>query len=131
MIAIADLRDIAIARLKDAEALHAAGQHDASVYVCGYCIELLLKARICRTLDWEGFPESNSEFQRYVSFRTHDLTTLLKLSGIERKILGEHGIAWTTVSKWDSNWRYRAIGKASADDAVLMLNAAKELMEVI
>jgi hypothetical protein len=131
MIAIADLRELAMTRLRDAEALYAAGQYDTSVYVCGYCVELLLKSRICRTLHWDGFPDSNSEFQRYLSFRTHDLEALLHLSGVERQVSGEHEDAWRTVVKWNPGWRYRVTGTSSASDAALMLNAVTQLVEVI
>ena len=49
MISIADLRAIAVARLDDAKALSANGRADGAAYVCGYAIELALKARICAT----------------------------------------------------------------------------------
>jgi HEPN domain-containing protein len=131
MIAVADLRELAIARLKGAETLYAAGQYDTCVYLCGYCIELLLKARICRTLGWRGFPESNTEFQRYASFRTHDLEALLHLSGIEMAIKSEHQNAWKAVKSWEPNFRYLPTGAFTADTASHMLNAVKELLGVI
>jgi hypothetical protein len=46
-------------RLKDAKALLAAKRYDGSVYLCGYSVEIGLKARICRTLKWDGFPSTN------------------------------------------------------------------------
>ena len=46
----AELRKIAKARLKDAEALLAAHRYDGAIYLCGYAVELALKARICQTL---------------------------------------------------------------------------------
>ncbi len=70
MISIANLEAIALARLADARVLLAAGRLDGAVYLCGYAVELGLKARICRTLQWIGFPDSRGEFQNLESFRT-------------------------------------------------------------
>ncbi len=86
MLAIRDLQKIARARLRDAEVLLRARRFDGSIYVCGYAVEIGLKARICRTLRWAGFPDSKTEFQGYASFRTHDLDVLLHLSGRESMI---------------------------------------------
>ncbi|HEX8407274.1 MAG TPA: HEPN domain-containing protein, partial [Thermoanaerobaculia bacterium] len=71
MILVADLRAIAHARLKDAEVLMGANRTDGAGYVCGYAVELALKARICETLNWAGFPENRHEFHNFASFRTH------------------------------------------------------------
>jgi hypothetical protein len=56
------------------------------MYLCGYAIELSLKARICRTLKWVGYPDTAREFENYKSFKTHDVDVLLRLSGIEDRI---------------------------------------------
>ena len=50
MISRTELRRIARARLRDAEVLFGAGRYDGAIYVCGYAIELTLKARICRVM---------------------------------------------------------------------------------
>jgi HEPN domain len=83
-----ELRTIARARLRDAEALLIAGRYDGSVYLCGYAVEIALKARVCRALKWDGFPSTNKEFEGYYSFRTHNLDVLLHLSGAEVKMKG-------------------------------------------
>lgn len=83
MLSLTELRNIAEARLGDAEILFAAGRLDGAFYLYGYAIELALKARICLTLGWSGYPSTNYEFQNYQSFRTHDLDVLLHLSGVE------------------------------------------------
>ncbi len=56
MISVATLRALSAARLEDARALLAAGQNEGAIYLCGYAVELALKARICETLDWTRFP---------------------------------------------------------------------------
>ncbi|HBB88531.1 MAG TPA: hypothetical protein DC047_13040 [Blastocatellia bacterium] len=71
MIEHGELLEIAEERLKDAEALLAAGRYDGAIYLGGYVVELALKSCICRILNWKGFPQTRSEFQNYQSFRTH------------------------------------------------------------
>jgi hypothetical protein len=86
VISRTDLRRIARARLRDSEALFDAGRYDGAIYLCGYAIELALKARICRVLNWPGFPATRAEFTPYQSFRTHSLDVLLTLSGWEQRV---------------------------------------------
>jgi len=59
-----ELRTLARARLKEAQILFEAKRYDAATYLCGYAIELALKARICHTLGYIYFPETNKEFLR-------------------------------------------------------------------
>jgi HEPN domain-containing protein len=132
MILPTELRTIARARLKDAEALLTAGRFDGSMYLCGYSVEIALKAKVCRTLKWPGFPSTNKEFERYHSFRTHDLDVLLHLSGAEAKIKEPKYIsAWSVVAMWEPETRYRPIGTANGADATDMIKAAKILLKVL
>jgi hypothetical protein len=101
------------------------------VYLCGYAVEIGLKARICRTLKWTAFPSSNTEFQGYGSFRTHDLDVLLRLSGRESSIKTKHLTAWSAVAMWDPEARYLPIGSASAADANAMLRSAREVLSAL
>jgi HEPN domain-containing protein len=64
MATITELRTLARARLKDAQILFLAKRYDAATYLGGYAVELALKARICKTLGWTNFPETNKEFLR-------------------------------------------------------------------
>ena len=121
MVSIVELRRIARGRLQDAEVLLAARRYDWAIYLCGYAIETALKARICRTLKWPGYPDTRKEFEGYQSFRTHDFDALLHLSGIENKIKTNHFDAWNTVLKWDPNVRYRPIGGTSSEEADNMI----------
>ena len=131
MVSILELRGIARGRLRDAEVLLAAGRYDGAIYLCGYAIETALKARICRTLKWPGYPDTRREFEGYQSFRTHDLEILLHLSGIEDKIKTNHFNDWNTVLQWDPNIRYRAIGSTSSQAATEMIQSTKALLGVL
>lgn len=62
MLTRQELRRIAHARLRDAESLFRARRYDGATYLCGYALEVMLKARICATLHWNDFPETGGEF---------------------------------------------------------------------
>src|SRR3990172_2667605 len=109
MIPVAELDRIARARLEDAKALFQAGRYDGATYLCGYAVEVALKARICRTLNWPDFPSTSGEFRNYTSFQTHDLDVLLRLSGQEARIKQKHFARWNKVSAWKAEWRYNII----------------------
>src|SRR5437667_12331694 len=89
MISTKDLRAIARARLRDAQVLLRAKRFDGAFYLCGYAIELALKARICRTLRWSSFPQSAQEFKGLQSVKTHDLEVLLRFSGVGDRVRAE------------------------------------------
>ena len=123
-----EIKKIAKARLKDAEVLVAARRYEGAIYLCGYAVELGLKARICRILKWPGYPSTNSEFKDYRSFKTHNLDVLLHLTGVEEKIKAELFAEWSAVTVWDPESRYNPIGNASSTDAKLMLSSASSLL---
>jgi hypothetical protein len=128
MIQRNDLKKIAQTRLKDANILMTSKRYDGAIYLCGYAIELALKARICRTLKWKGYPSSNKEFENYRTFRTHDLDVLLHLTGLEKSIKTVHLAEWSAVAKWNPDARYQPIGTADKNDARLMISSAKTLI---
>lgn len=131
MLTIAELRQIPRARLADAESLLEAKRYDSAAYLCGYAVELALKARICRTLHWEGFPEAPTEFRDLQSFRTHDLAVLLHLSGIQGKVKTQFLSQWAAISLWNPESRYNPVGSTSPQDAALMIEAAKVFARVL
>jgi hypothetical protein len=128
VILTADLRSVAQARLDDADALFQTSRFDGSVYLCGYAVEIALKAKICDCLSWPGYPGTNAEFQSYTSFRTHNLDVLLHLSGAEATVKTGFFSEWSTVVKWDPEARSRVTGSASAQDASTMLTASRTLV---
>jgi hypothetical protein len=131
MITIQELEALALERLLDADALIATERYDGAIYIAGYVIELQLKARICKTLNWQGFPSSSNEFQDYKSFKVHDLDVLLHLSGIEVRIKQNHFTDWVNVNTWNPENRYKTVGKVSKNAAEMMLNSVKELLKVL
>jgi hypothetical protein len=51
------LKALALLRLEEAETLFKAELYDGAVYLCGYVVELGLKARICALLGVLEYPE--------------------------------------------------------------------------
>lgn len=131
MVTAQHLRRIARGRLKDAEVLLSARRYDGAVYLIGYAVEIGLKARICKTLKWAGYPSTAAEFKDYRSFQTHDLDVLLNLSGAEHKVKARYMVEWSVVATWDPNTRYRPIGSAKAQDARDMVVSAETLLRIL
>lgn len=131
MLTRVELRRIARTRLEDARVLFRSRRYDGAIYLCGYAVETALKARICRTLHWSGYPSTRSEFQNYQTFRTHDLDVLLRLSGVENRIRTAFTNEWSVVAEWDPEARYEPIGSASEEDARLMIESTGILLRTL
>jgi hypothetical protein len=131
MILIDQLRAISAARLQDAIVLLANDRIDSAAYLCGYAVELALKARICITLNWEGFPQTRGEFEGFSSFKTHRLDLLLILSGQEQRIKAEQLREWSAVETWDPEARYKTVGHFARDKVEVMVASVRLLVEVV
>jgi HEPN domain-containing protein len=128
VISRTDLQKIAQARLEDAEVLLQSGRYDSAVYLCGYAIELALKARICLNLNWSEYPSSKADFQKYQSFKTHELDVLLRLSGTEAIMKKKYMNEWSAVASWNPEMRYKLVGSTSSQAAHSMITATKFLL---
>ncbi|HEX3067468.1 MAG TPA: HEPN domain-containing protein [Thermoanaerobaculia bacterium] len=128
MISIDALRAIGEAKLEDAKVLFANDRVDGAAYLCGYTIELALKAQICRTLGWESYPQTAKDFENYQSFRTHKLDVLLHLSGQEERIKTEQLDEWSAIAKWNPEVRYKEVGQNNREEVELMLTSVTILL---
>jgi len=134
MIKAAELRKTARARLADANALLESRRYDAAVYICGYAVEIALKARACRTLHWPRFPETAGEFRKdgLRSFQTHNLEVLLHLSGREQAVKLKAFADWSTVlGAWDPEARYKAVGAVDRQLAADVISSAGALIGIL
>ncbi|ETR67786.1 MAG: hypothetical protein OMM_11210 [Candidatus Magnetoglobus multicellularis str. Araruama] len=125
------LQELSQLKLKDAKTLLTNNSYDSSFYLCGYAIELALKARICITLQWDGYPSTRKEFQNFNSFKTHDLEILLRLSGIEKKIVMDYILEWSEVINWNPEIRYDPPGTIDKEKAQMMINSTQTILEAI
>jgi hypothetical protein len=130
MLTRTELRRIARARLQDARVLLRGRRYDGAFYLCGYAVELALKARICTVLRWQGFPSTPAEFQGLASFKVHDLKTLLHLTDREARIKASRSPEWSVVLGWNPEVRYNPPGSVNRADAVVMINSVETLLKV-
>ena len=125
------LKHLALLRREETQVLYEAGLYDGSRYLAGYVLELALKARICRVLDFEEYPDFG-EFRRL--YASHDLDQLLKLSGLSRKLsLQEKKLfdSWSTAALWKPERRYDVPGTAKRDDVRDILEDVDEVFRWI
>src|SRR5689334_8841623 len=131
MLSRKQLREIARDRLRDAQTLFDAGRYDGAVYMCGYVVEIALKARIVKTLKWQGFPETKGDFSGLQSFKTHSLEMLRRLSGVDALIASKYLAEWSMVKAWDPEARYKRVGSATVAAASSMIQASKRLLRAL
>jgi hypothetical protein len=120
------LRDLANLRLREAEVLFAAGLYDGAAYLCGYVVELALKARICRVLDANEYPDGGKYKQVYA---VHDFAQLLFLSGLRPKMDPSNVTLfnnWSIAVPWNPERRYSPPGTHSRQDAEEILDAIRD-----
>ena len=123
---MSQLRRVAKQRLKDARALLPAKAYDGGFYLCGYAVELALKARICKTLRWTSFPQNR---KAYSSFYVHDLDVLLTMTGREGAIRPALLAEWSyVVSHWAPELRYAACGSVTKKDLQEMIKSAEAIV---
>jgi len=125
------LKELASLRRKEAQVLFDTELYDGARYLAGYVLEVALKARICRVLDFEEYPDSG-EFRRL--YATHDLDQLLKLSGLSRKLPLQEKVlfdSWSTAALWKPQRRYDVPGTAKRKDVRDILNAVDEVLRWI
>lgn len=121
-----DLKALARLRLREAEALYAAGLYDGAAYLAGYAVEMALKARICRLLGIPEYPSSGPLKQTYA---VHDLDQLALLAGLKPRL----GLAspklfakWSVALPWRPDRRYTSPGTHSPQDALDILTAIRD-----
>lgn len=121
-----ELKQLAAVRLREAEALFAAGLYDGSAYLCGYVVELALKARICRLLDISDYPDKGDLKRVYA---VHNLDQLLILAGLRKKLTPANQALftnWSIAVPWKPEQnRYAAVGSTTQKDAEDILMAIK------
>ena len=144
----AEIISLANKKIKAAELLLQEHFYDDAYYLGGYGFELLLKAKICKTLAIADFFDfDNSKTRKlptakarrgerenlYKPFKVHDYEQLLILSGLykefESKIANDLTFSadWSVVSKWDESMRY-ATG-SNSQDVQSFINSVKNMMQ--
>lgn len=113
-------------KLQEAEALFAAGYFDGCAYLCGYVVELALKARICATLGLDEYPGGGSRLKD--AFRTHDFDDSKLLAGMGPELSGSQPALlsnWSIATQWKPELRYEPVGSYNRLRAEEILNAIR------
>ncbi len=132
MIAISDLDGTAREYLRAAKLLRTRRSYDVATYLCGYAMEIALKARICRTLHWTtGFPETTAEFKLKSNLKTHDLEALLEFTGLQDKVKLRYFADWAIVNKWKPEQHYSPPGTKTRIEAEDMIQATQNLLRIL
>jgi hypothetical protein len=124
----ADFRRIARSRLREAGVLLKARCYSGGYYLSGYVIECALKACIAKQTKRYDFPSSPEDARNYYN---HDLTRLLKASGLEpdfKQACKDHEalrVNWTIVKNWSEQARYEKIERQRAIDLFHAVSDAK------
>ena len=137
----AEILIISNKKLLAAELLLTNGFYDEAYYLGGYAFELLLKAKICKTLVIPNFFDFDTSGNRrlpitksrrsdrdnlYKPFKVHDYEQLLILSGLfiefSNKITDDlvFGADWSVISKWDESLRYSTGSNQSDVESFLL-----------
>jgi hypothetical protein len=119
------LQHLACVRLKEAEALYNSDCYDGCAYLCGYVIELGLKAAICSRLGVDDYPEKGSRLRD--ALRTHDFDDLKLLAGMDRAFeASASSLAnWSLASEWTPERRYDPAGTFDRVTAEAILEAVR------
>ena len=118
-----ELQKLACLRLKEAEALFDAGCYDGAAYLCGYVVELALKAAVCATLGVNEYPESSFRG----ALRTHEFDDLKLLAGMENAFAAKTTLLanWSLASEWKPEHRYEPEGTYDQQAAAAILQAVR------
>ncbi len=109
------IQEIAEQRLAEAELLFQNGHYDGACYLVGYCVELALKAVICKTLDLDDLFTTNCK-----TFQNTRLSNSNLMS------------SWSTITnqalKWSEESRYKEIGTRTQQDTQKLIESVKTLL---
>jgi len=134
MISSQELQTISRERIRDARVLFNNRAYDGSMYICGYAIELALKAVICKNLCLAGIPHTSEEFSNIAKLKTHNLEELLKQTpgSVSAKIKSNYLADWSTVLQWNPEMRYAPIrGRQMRSQAGGALQSAQRIVRYL
>src|SRR5688572_6605240 len=107
--------------------------YDEAFYIGGYAIELLLKAKVCKTLlipDFFVFDTSKAKAETYKPYKSHEYSQLILLSGLYQElqnILADPMFKshWSIVCTWEEGSRY-TLGQ-TRKDAQIFITSLQEI----
>lgn len=118
-----DLQKKSEAKLKVLKHLYQDSEYDEVVSNSGYVTEFALKAAVCKAISQELYPENIPKY------RTHDVEKLIDLAYLRVKLQKEKisspefFTAWSLLSKWSVNFRYKPVGAFNKEIALSYIQA--------
>jgi HEPN domain-containing protein len=115
-----DLKAISEVRIREARVLLSRRCYDGAYYLTSYAVECALKACIAKKTKRYDFPEMRIVKDSY----THDLTQLVKVSGLqgaldlETRRDPEFEVNWAIVKDWNEGSRYTRHDARSATSLI-------------
>jgi hypothetical protein len=115
MDSINNIQKLAWAKFGESECLFSNNHYDWAYYTCGYTVELLLKAKVCKTLGIENFFDEKgilmTKLKYPQTFKIHNVEQLLVLSGIYKELLSAASDVnfkthWSSICRWNEDCRY-------------------------
>lgn len=129
---VAALRRLAKSRLVEANYLLNKRKWEGAYYLCGYAVELALKASACSALNWNCWPPSGVGDRLRTALCTHKLEELLVVSGKETQIKQSAIFGdWSIVAGWSSEQRYVEIGNVKDQVAKEMIRATRSVLKFL
>jgi hypothetical protein len=118
---LTELDQLSRDKIEDAKSLLSTKRYAACHYICGYALELILKYRIAKQLNWPAVDINDHPF-----LKIHDLDKLIKYTGVFDKVLKMP--EWNTCRTWSAESRYQNASIISEAEATKMLNSTQELV---
>ncbi len=119
-----ELIELALERLHETQALLNAGHWSGAYYLCGYSVELVLKAHIAKQFRAFEIPDKNIVNAVW----THKLDKLLELAELGPDLEDRFTAApqlqanWNTALGWNEGSRYRKIDETEARSLIEALS---------
>ncbi len=122
-----DAQRIAEAKLNDALLLAQHQRYSTAYYLCGYAVEIGLKAAVARTIQAETIPAKGTIDRVF----THDFARLVTLSGLggalsDARKSERFEANWSAVSKWSPDSRYAIIDQFTAIGLIQAVSNAED-----
>lgn len=124
-------RQLAEQRLAQAELLLANGFWSGAYYLAGYALECALKAKIASSFRENEIPE----LRRVQRIYSHDLSSLLDISGLEDELEAATKVDaklqkyWTIATKWSEQARYQIWTQEHASAILEAVSGEKGLLQ--
>ena len=123
-----DFQDLALVRVREAEALLAAGLFDGAYYLGGLAVECALKACIAKATQQYEFPDLNRT-RRLYSHNLDDLLREAELQDLMRNTDTQIRLEWGKVSTWRIESRYRlGVSESDATEFVRVIAAPQGIL---